>query len=129
MSGEFYQLDNVNTRPSLSKEQAFNRALQQIGASKYLWDSPAEAKLNDYQKPAGELVLLPLTDEDNNGKKTEQLRLAYKFDIYATNPVSRGDIYVDAVTGVTLLYNATIKHLGEFSNGSKPSVDKKTGNK
>ena len=129
MSGEFYQLDNVNTRPSISKEQAFNRALQQIGASKYLWDSPAEAKINNYQKPAGELVLLPLEDEDNNGKKTEQLRLAYKFDIYATNPVSRGDIYVDAVTGVTLLYNATIKHLGEFSNGSKPSVDKKAENK
>ena len=129
MSGEFYQLDNVNTRPSISKEQAFNRALQQIGASKYLWDSPAEAKINNYQKPAGELVLLPLEDEDNNGKKTEQLRLAYKFDIYATNPVSRGDIYVDAVTGVSLLYNATIKHLGEFSNGSKPSVDKKTENK
>lgn len=129
MSGEFYQLDNVNTRPSLSKEQAFNRALQQIGASKYLWDSPAEAKINNYQKPAGELLLLPLEDEDNNGKKMEQLRLAYKFDIYATNPVSRGDIYVDAVTGVSLLYNATIKHLGEFSNGSKPSVDKKTENK
>ncbi|MBG6109187.1 Zn-dependent metalloprotease [Flavobacterium sp. CG_9.10] len=129
MSGEFYQLDNVNTRPSLSKEQAFSRALQQIGASQYLWDSPAEAKINDYQKPAGELVLLPLEDEDNNGKKTEQLRLAYKFDIYATNPVSRGDIYVDAVTGATLLYNATIKHLGEFSNGSKPSVDKKSENK
>ena len=129
MSGEFYQLDNVNTRPSISKEQAFNRALQQIGASKYLWDSPAEAKINNYQKPAGELVLLPLEDEDNNGKKTEQLRLAYKFDIYATSPVSRGDIYVDAVTGVTLLYNATIKHLGEFSNGSKPSVDKKAENK
>ena len=129
MSGEFYQLDNVNTRPSLSKEQAFNRALQQVGASKYLWDSPAEAKLNDYQKPAGELVLLPLTDEDNNGKKTEQLRLAYKFDIYATNPASRGDIYIDAVNGATLLYNATIKHLGEFSHGSKSSTDKKVENK
>lgn len=129
MSGEFYQLDNVNTRPSLSKEQAFSRALQQIGASKYLWDSPAEAKINDYQKPAGELVLLPLTDEDNNGKKTEQLRLAYKFDIYATNPESRGDIYVDAVTGATLFYNATIKHLGEFSHGSKSAINKKVENK
>jgi len=129
MSGEFYQLDNVNTRPSLSKEQAFSRALQQIGASQYMWDSPAEAKINDYQKPAGELVLLPIEDEDNNGKKTEQFRLAYKFDIYATAPVSRGDIYVDAVTGATLLYNATIKHLGEFNNGSKPSADTKTESK
>jgi len=125
MSGEFYQLDNVNTRPTLSKEQAFNSALRQIGASKYLWESPAEAKINDYQKPAGELVLLPLVDEDNNGKKTEQFRLCYKFDIYATNPVSRGDIYIDAITGATLFYNATIKHLGEFSNGNTNSVNKK----
>ncbi|WP_082014113.1 M4 family metallopeptidase [Flavobacterium sp. AED] len=125
MSGEFYQLDNVNTRPVLSKEQAFSSALRQIGASKYLWETPAEAKINEYQKPTGELVLLPLVDEDNNGKKTEQLRLAYKFDIYATSPVSRGDIYIDAVTGVTLFYNATIKHLGEYSNGNQNAVNTK----
>ncbi|MFV5697058.1 M4 family metallopeptidase [Flavobacterium sp. ZT3R17] len=125
MSGEFYQLDNVNTLPVLSKEQAFSSALRQIGASKYLWETPAEAKINEYQKPTGELVLLPLVDEDNNGKKTEQLRLAYKFDIYATSPVSRGDIYIDAVTGVTLFYNATIKHLGEYSNGNQNPVNKK----
>ncbi|MDI1305884.1 MAG: M4 family metallopeptidase [bacterium] len=125
MSGEFYQLDNVNTRPVLSKEQAFSSALRQIGASKYLWETPAEAKINEYQKPTGELVLLPLVDEDNNGKKTEQLRLAYKFDIYATSPVSRGDIYIDAVTGVTLFYNATIKHLGEYSNDNQNAVNTK----
>ena len=125
MSGEFYQLDNVNTHPVLSKEQAFSSALRQIGASKYLWETPAEAKINEYQKPTGELVLLPLVDEDNNGKKTEQLRLAYKFDIYATNPVSRGDIYIDAVNGATLFYNATIKHLGEFSNGDQNAANKK----
>jgi Zn-dependent metalloprotease len=129
MSGEFYQLDNVNTRPVLSKEQALSSALRQIGASKYLWETPAEAKINDYQKPTGELVLLPLVDEDDKGKKTEQLRLSYKFDIYATNPVSRGDIYIDAITGATLFYNATIKHLGEFSNGNHNSVNKKSDNK
>ena len=28
MSGEFYQLENVNTRPVLSKQQAFNSALK-----------------------------------------------------------------------------------------------------
>jgi Zn-dependent metalloprotease len=129
MSGEFYQLDNVNTRPVLSKEQALSSALRQIGASKYLWESPAEAKINDYQKPTGELVLLPIVDEDDKGKKTEQLRLSYKFDIYAANPISRGDIYIDAITGATLFYNATIKHLGEFSNGDHNSVDKKSENK
>ena len=129
MSGEFYQLENVNTNPVLSKQQAFNSALKQIGAATYLWESPAEAKINEYQKPTGELVLLPLVDEDAKGKKTEQIRLAYKFDIYATNPVSRGDIYIDAITGATLFYNATIKHLDEFSNGGKHnSVHKKSEN-
>ncbi|SEA17511.1 Por secretion system C-terminal sorting domain-containing protein [Flavobacterium gillisiae] len=119
MSGEFYQLENVNINATLSKEQAFNSALKEIGATKYLWDSQADAKLIDYKKPEGELVLLPITDEDVTGKKKEQLRLAYKYDIYATNPVSRGDIYIDAVTGKSLFYNATIKHLGEYSHGSK----------
>jgi hypothetical protein len=65
---------------------------------------------------------LPFTDEDVTGKKNQQLRLAYKFDIYATNPVSRGDIYIDAVTGNSLFYNATIKHLGEYSHGAKRLV-------
>jgi hypothetical protein len=46
-----------------------------------------------------------------------QVRLAYKFDIYATSPVSRGD-YIDATTGAALYYNATIKHLGEYSQRS-----------
>lgn len=124
MSGEFYQLDNINTRASLPKEQAFARALKQVGAAKYLWENAAEANFNNYKKPTGDLVILPLVDEDNTGKKVEQFRLAYKFDIYATNPVSRGDIYIDAVTGATLFYNATIKHLGEFGHGNKKSDSK-----
>jgi hypothetical protein len=78
-------------------------------------------KINNYKKPQGELVLLPIVDEDENGKTNEQLRLSYKFDIYASNPVSRGDIYIDAVTGETLFYNAIIKHLGDYSHGSKTS--------
>jgi hypothetical protein len=44
MSGELYQLDNVNSRQSISKEKkAFDLALTQIGATNYLWD-PAESK-------------------------------------------------------------------------------------
>ena len=124
MSGEFYQLDNINIRPVLSKEQAFNNALKQIGATSYLWENPSDAKINDYQKPIGELVLLPIVDEDNNGKKIEQIRLCYKYDIYATNPVSRGDIYIDAVTGQSLFYNAIIKHLGKYSNNSTTAINK-----
>jgi hypothetical protein len=41
----------------------------------------------------------------DQGEKTQvhkSLSLAYKFDIYATSPVSRGDLYIDATTGAAL---------------------------
>ncbi len=116
MSGEFYQLENTNTTPTLTNQQAFTKALNQIDAKSYLWDNPTEAAEVNYTKPVGELVLLPVSSEDVK-KGESNLRLAYKFDIYATNPVSRGDLYIDAITGKALFYNATIKHLGEFSHG------------
>ena len=119
MSGEFYKLDNVNTNPKLTKDQAFVRALKQIGAKQYLWESTENSKAMNYQKPTGELVLLPVLDGATSKQKDNNLRLAYKFDIYATNPVSRGDLYIDAISGEPLFYNATIKHLGEYSNGHK----------
>lgn len=114
MSGEFYNIGNVNTRPSLSSEDAFNKAIAVIGAKNYMWDNPVDSKAFGYTKPQGELVLLPIDDE---------IRLAYKFDLYATQPVSRGDIYIDASTGESLFYNATIKHLDEFSHGNKAEMN------
>ncbi|HMK06852.1 MAG TPA: hypothetical protein VK476_04935, partial [Flavobacterium sp.] len=117
MSGEFYDLENANTIAKLNKERAFNRALLQIGAKQYLWDSPEEAAAMNYRKPAGELVMLPISDGSSS-----DLKLAYKFDIYATSPLSRGDIYIDAVTGNVLFYNATIKHLGKFSHGHEKGI-------
>ena len=126
MSGDFYALDKVNTQPVLSKEQAFARALNQIGAKQYLWESAENSKAMNYQKPTGELVLLPVLDGPTSKLKDNNLRLAYKFDIYATNPVSRGDLYIDAISGVALYYNATIKHLGEYSNGHRSDASAKS---
>lgn len=109
MSGEYYNIGEIDTQASFSADAALNKALVQIGAKQYMWDNFAEASKIDYKKPSGELVLLPI---DHN-----QVKLAYKFDIYATAPVSRGNVYVDAKNGQILFYNATIKHLGEHSHG------------
>lgn len=109
MSGEYYNIGDIDVQPSLSADAALNRAIAQIGARQYMWDDFAEASKLNYRRPTGELVLLPI-----NGK---QVKLAYKFDIYATAPVSRGDVYVDAKNGEILFYNATIKHVGEHSHG------------
>ncbi|MDX6188946.1 M4 family metallopeptidase [Flavobacterium sp. Fl-318] len=117
MNGDYYNLENVIIKPTLSAKEAFNKAINHIGAKQYLWETPNDANAIGYKKPAGELVLLPLKGEQNKSK--DKIRLAYKFDIYATNPLSRGDLYIDALTGEALFYNATIKHLGE-NNPKKP---------
>ena len=116
MSGEFYKLNNINVAPALSKTQALQRAMIHTGAAKYLWDDPQSAAALGYTKPEGELVLLPVFEGESTAK--DQLRLAYKFDIYAVEPISRGDLYIDAVTGKALFYNATIKHATHFGHTS-----------
>ncbi|WP_299132889.1 M4 family metallopeptidase [uncultured Tenacibaculum sp.] len=115
MNGELYDVSSVNIVPKLSKEIAFNRAISHTGAEKYLWDSPKAAKaMDNYKKPVGELLILP---GEVIGK--DKARLAYKFDIYATQPLSRGHLYIDAHTGEVLFFNAIIKHLDEHAHSSK----------
>jgi len=121
MNGDFYDIANVSSIPTISAIEAFNRAVTQIGASKYLWENPEEAAFMNYQQPQGELVFLPSMKEQGVERTSDKVRLAYKFDIYATSPISRGDIYIDAETGAVLYYNATIKHLGEHSHGKSNS--------
>nr|WP_294934666.1 M4 family metallopeptidase [uncultured Flavobacterium sp.] len=125
MSGEYYNLKNENITPRISREQAFNFATRHLAAKQYLWENLEESKAFNYEKPTGELVLLPLIGEDD---ATDKVRLAYKFDIYATNPVSRGDLYIDAVTGEALFYNATIKHVGVTSHSPKVFIGRKAEN-
>lgn len=119
MNGEFYAFNDVKTTPKLSNQDAFAKAIAYTGAKEYLWEKPEDAAAMDYEKPKGELVLLPDMEEQGEDRKSDKVRLAYKFDIYATNPLSRGDLYIDAENGKVLFYNATIKHLGEYSHGAK----------
>jgi bacillolysin len=121
MSGEFYKDLNTITTAFISEQEAFNKAIEYTGAKQYLWDNAAEAKFMNYQKPTGELVLLPNMSDKKTESVNDNLRLAYKFDIYATKPLSRGDLYIDANNGEVLYFNATIKHIGEFAHGTKCS--------
>jgi bacillolysin len=124
MNGEIYTIKDVKATASLSPEEALDKAINHIGAKEYLWENPQEAAAMDYKKPKGELVFLPSMEEQGTKRTSDKVRLAYKFDIYATNPVSRGDLYIDANTGKVLFYNATIKHLGKYSNGnSNPKTE------
>ncbi len=119
MSGEFYNFGEVSTTPQISAQDAFTMAKNYTGATSYMWENANEASKINYQMPVGELVFLPIIDAEVKKGDFDNIKLAYKFDIYASNPVSRGDLYIDANTGEVLFYNATIKHLGQHAHGAK----------
>jgi len=105
INGEVYNGLGVNLSPALSPQEAFEKAKAFVGADQYLWTNTAEAAAMNYSEPTGELVLLPEMNTYSG-----LLNLAYKFDIYATQPVSRGEVYVDAQNGQILFNNKIIKH-------------------
>lgn len=119
MSGEFYNISDISTTPQISAQDAFKMAKNYTGATSYMWENVVEAESINYQKPVGELVFLPIINAEVKKGDFDNVKLAYKFDIYASNPVSRGDLYIDANTGEVLFYNATIKHIGEHAHGAK----------
>lgn len=103
LNGELYDAKNVNVSASLSKEAGFTHAKNYINADRYLWENTADAKVMEYTKPTGELMIFP----DVN---TGEVHLAYMYDIYATQPIKRNEVYVDAHTGHILYENPIIKH-------------------
>ncbi len=115
LSGDYEKVGQLSTTPGLSARAALGRALASIGAQKYMWqDAAEEAGLKQqtgnpsasYQ-PQGELVIVR---DFRQGAETGPLVLAWKFDIYAQQPVSRAYVYVDAQTGDVVLRDNIIKH-------------------
>lgn len=117
--GEFYEIEQVNTTPTISTETAINLAKNFVGADQYAWeviidswnvlDPPAVTQarqdaLDEYY-PEGELVLV-----DDYDTPEVDLDLAYKLNVYATDPISRAFVYVNAHSGKIMLNNPIIKH-------------------
>ncbi len=105
--------EDFNVTPSVSNSQALNNAMTHVGATKYMWQNTSEAALADYQKPSGELVIFPAMKNIS-----ETNRLAYKFDIYATAPLYRADVYIDAKTGQFIFENKRIHHANVPATGT-----------
>lgn len=125
ISLEHYLLDaSMNQSVSLTKDQARTYATQHIGADTYVWDFIEEQMTNtfntdllqqleaDYNAyfPVGDLVYI----DDYNTPEAD-LKLAYKFNIYAYEPVYRANVFVDAQSGKVLLVDAIIKHADEIN--------------
>lgn len=112
-TAEYYNLPpDLLATASLSEDAALQEGLNHIGATTYAWeyietleDSPEKTAAYEELYPKGELVFV-----DNYATSEIDIALAYKFNIYAAEPLSRDYVYVDANTGDILLVDAIIKH-------------------
>lgn len=92
---------------SLNEAEALKIALNKMNAKKYMWEDKGyeqgvrEAlEESDFSfAPKGELVIV---HKDNADYSAGSFVLAYKFDIFASEPLSRKFIYVEANSGVVV---------------------------
>lgn len=118
MSGNFLRINETfDATPSISKNTALKSALDVISATRYKWQSLSNETWikNQTQNaqatyyPQGELVIMQDVRRDNRATYHQPV-LVYKFDIYAEQPLSRAEVYVDAHTGEVVHQNSIIKH-------------------
>jgi Zn-dependent metalloprotease len=133
-NGSFYDVPNsVPTQPSIQEVQALDMAKRRIGASRYVWEdlqTAIDVTLDmrvkqqmqlelDRVKPKGELVIV----KDFTRQGVAVPRLAWKFNIYASAPLSRAWVYVDAQSGVVLLIDKIIKHADQPTDPQRVNAD------
>ncbi len=115
ISGNHYSTDGLSTTTAITEATALNKALAFVGATKYMWqDAAMETRIKQmYHKadtsyfPRG---ILTYVEDFLNGGNDRKLHLAYSFNIYAMEPLSRQTVFVDATTGKILFSNSEIKH-------------------
>jgi Zn-dependent metalloprotease len=102
VNGDYLQSMSSSFSASLSEASALQNALNKVNAKKYMWENTAfekqkqETDPNFTFKPKGELVVVHKKGTDYS---SSNIRLAYKFNIYAEEPLYRADVFVDAQTG------------------------------
>jgi len=111
INGNIYKEAVQNYQKSLSEAQALQFALNKVGAKVYKWQVPSEEEwIKQYSDSPNATFFPKAKMEIIRNKDTKKYRLAYKFDIYAHEPMSRADIFVDAQNGSILYVNDKIHH-------------------
>ena len=114
MAGSFYKPHaGLSATPGMSEGGALSSALSFMGAEQYKWqDANAEKFIRKFYNkpdtsylPHGQLVWV---EDRRSGGNDRKLHLAYRFDIYASKPLSRKEVYVDANDGRILFANELI---------------------
>lgn len=137
LNGEFYQNIDMNTTPGVDQATAINSAKSYIGADFYRWESENEETFlkarthnpDATYAPKPELVII----SKNGNYVNPEFTLCWKMDIYATQPLSRHWVYVDAQTGAVIWTVERICHIDSPGtantaySGSRPIVSDSFG--
>lgn len=92
----------ADSNHKVNASTALQNALNTVNAKEYVWQTKKLSSLVHKKistKPEGELVYVG----PNFSSELTEYHLAWKFDIFATNPQSSQTIYVDANTGKVIL--------------------------
>ncbi|MFH0867561.1 MAG: M4 family metallopeptidase [Bacteroidota bacterium] len=97
---------NISVMHQITSDEAINSAREYTDAESYMWENPAEEALLQQIKndPAATYFPEPelmIADKKSSGIAADY-KLVYKVDVYASKPLSRNYIFVDAVTGEVL---------------------------
>lgn len=88
------------------KKEAILLAIKSVHAKKYMWENPVKEQALKKRANKQDATYYPqasLVWYSPGGEiKPGTLRLAYKVDVYAEQPLSRANIYIDAQTGTFL---------------------------
>ncbi len=120
INGEYYQGLTDVFQSNYTASEALQKALVSMEASKYAWqDIVMESIIKSIENrssatyyPSAEIVYI----SKNNSLKNEDFRLAYKFNIYASEPLSRANVYVDASNGDILFAENLIHTSNKIGN-------------
>ncbi len=113
VTGKYFP--NVKTgQVDITEDIALERALDQVRAEKYFWESPKdEAMLKRMTKdqnstyfPSGKLKYVAPNGNFNSGVMV----LAYEFEIHSKLPETRSMVYVDAENGETVWHYDALMH-------------------
>ena len=115
MNGLIYPELNGSVNPGLSESAALDYAIAFMDADVYKWELQVEEdhlkrEQNDPNAtyyPSGEIVLM----SQEAVFTPASYKLAYKFNIYAHQPVARAEVFVDAFTGEILFENEVFHHI------------------
>ncbi|WP_294959810.1 M4 family metallopeptidase [uncultured Flavobacterium sp.] len=109
----------ANSNYKVNASAALQNALNTVNAKEYVWQSKKLSSLVHKKistKPEGELVYVG----PNFSTELTEYHLAWKYDIFATNPQSSQTIYVDANTGKVIL---KIDLSRDFRSSALPAAD------